>query len=146
MNEQIDRNIPPNLNRSILISVLLPEVIRTKKYNTNTYISAITKFEIECEKRLKDLFKRIGIQSSTKSDRFSLPYKYEVIGEIEGNSYLNYAFDLDNIARVFVKDLIEKNANKIRFYLFAEVITDDETIGKRYKGKVVYKFRYMIHF
>jgi hypothetical protein len=146
MNAQIDRNIPPNLNRSILISVLLPEVIRTKKYNTNTYISAITKFEVECEKRLKDLFKRIGIQSSTKSDRFSLPYKHEVIGEIEGNSYLNYAFDLDNIARVFVKDLIEKNANKIRFYLFAEIVTDDETIGKRYKGKVVYKFRYLIHF
>jgi hypothetical protein len=146
MITRIDRSIPPNLNKSILISVLLPEVIRTKKYNSNTYISAITKFEIECEKRLKDLFSRIGIQSSTKSDRFSLPYKHEVIGEIEGNSYLNYAFDINKIARVFVKDLIEKNANKIRFYLLAEVVTENETIGKRYKGKVVYKFRYMIHF
>jgi len=146
MSTQLDRNIPPNFNKSILISVLLPEVIRTHKYNDDTYISAITEFEIECEARLKELFSRIGIQSSTKSDRFSLPYKHEVIGEIEGNSYLNYAFDIDNIARVFVKDLIEKNANKIRFYLFAEVVTEDETIGKRYKGKVVYKFRYMIHF
>jgi hypothetical protein len=146
MSTQLERTIPPNFNRSILYTVLIPEVIRTHKYNADTYISAISKFEIECEKRLKDLFTRIGIQSSTKRDRFSLPYKYEVIGEIEGNSYINYAFDIDNIARVFVRDLIEKNVSKIRFYVFVEVITEDETIGKRYKGKVVYKFRYMIHY
>ena len=146
MKTQIERYIPPRFNRAILYTILLPEVIRTSKYDTVTYVAAVTKFEIECERKLKDLFKKIGIQSSIKSDRFSLPYTHEVTGEIEGQSYINYAFNLDNIARVFVKDLLDKNIHKIRFYLFVDVITEDETMNKRYNGKVVYKFRYMIHY
>ena len=146
MKTQIERYIPPRFNRAILYTILLPEVIRTNKYDTETYVAAVTKFEIECEGKLKDLFKKIGIQSSIKSDRFSLPYTHEVTGEIEGQSYINYAFNLDNIARVFVKDLLDKNIHKIRFYLFVDVITEDETMSKRYNGKVVYKFRYTVHY
>ena len=146
MATQIERYIPPRFNRAILYTILLPEVIRTNKYDTETYVAAVTKFEIECESKLKDLFKKIGIQSSVKRDRFSLPYKHEVTWEIEGQSYINYAFNLDNIARVFVKDLLDKNIHKIRFYLFVDVITEDETMSKRYNGKVVYKFRYTVHF
>lgn len=146
MKTQIERYIPPRFNRAILYTILLPEVIRTSKYDTVTYVAAVTKFEIECERKLKDLFKKIGIQSSIKSDRFSLPYTHEVTGEIEGQSYINYAFNLDNIARVFVKDLLDKNIHKIRFYLFVDVITEDETMNKRYNGKVVYKFRYTEHY
>lgn len=146
MSTKIERYIPPRFNRAILYTILLPEVIRTKKYDTETYVAAVTKFEIECERKLKDLFKKIGIQSSIKSDRFSLPYTHEVTGEIEGQSYINYAFNLDNIARVFVKDLLDKNIHKIRFYLFVDVITEDETMNKRYNGKVVYKFRYTVHY
>lgn len=146
MSTQLERYIPPRFNRAILYTILIPEIIRSNKYNTETYVSAVTKFEMECEKKLKDLFKKVGIRSSTKSDRFSLPYKHEVIGEIEGTSYINYAFNLDNIARVFVKDLLDKNIHKIRFYLLVDVITEDETMSKRYPGKVVYKFRYMVHY
>ena len=146
MNTQIERYIPPRFNRAILYTILLPEVIRTNKYDTETYVAAVTKFEVECEGKLKDLFKKIGIQSSIKRDRFSLPYTHEVIGEIEGQSYINYAFNLDNIARVFVKDLLDKNIYKIRFYLFVDVITEDETMSKRYNGKMVYKFRYTVHY
>ena len=146
MKTQIERYIPPRFNRAILYTILLPEVIRTSKYDTVTYVAAVTKFEIECERKLKDLFKKIGIQSSIKSDRFSLPYTHEVTGEIEGQSYINYAFNLDNIARVFVKDLLDKNIHKIRFYLFVDVITEDETMSKRYNGKVVYKLRYTVHY
>ena len=146
MNMQIERYIPPRFNRAILYTILLPEVIRTNKYDTETYVAAVTKFEIECEGKLKDLFKKVGIQASLKRDRFSLPYTHEVIGEIEGTSFINYAFNLDNIARVFVKDLLDKNIHKIRFYLFVDVITEDDTMSKRYNGKVVYKFRYMVHY
>ena len=145
MPTEVQRYIPPRFNRAILYTILIPEIIRCNKYNDETYISAVTKFEIECEKKLKDLFKKVGIRSSTKRDRFSLPYKHEVIGEIEGTSYINYAFNLDNIARLFVKDLLDKDIFKIRFYLFVDVITEDETMSKRYPGKVVYKFRYMVH-
>jgi hypothetical protein len=146
MNTQIERYIPPRFNRAILYTILIPEVIRTNKYDTETYVSAISKFEIECERKLKDLFKMISIQSSVKRDRFSLPFTHEVIGEIEGQSYINYTFNLDNIARLFVKDLLDKNVHKIRFYLFVDVITEDETMSKRYNGKVVYKFRYTVHY
>ena len=145
MATQIERYIPPRFNRSILYSILIPEWINGAKYDAESYIKAITKFEIECEGKLKDLFKRIGIKSSIKKDRYSLPYKYEVLGEIEGTSYINYAFNLDNIARVFVKDLLDRNVTKIRFYLTVDVITEDETMSKSYFGKVVYKFRYMVH-
>ncbi len=146
MSTQINRYIPPRFNRSILYTILIPEAIRTNKYDADTYVSAVTKFEVKCENKLKDLLKKIGIQSSTKRDRYSLPYTHEVIGEIEGTSFINYAFNLDNIARVFVKDLLDKNIHKIRFYLFVDVITEDETMSKRYTGKVVYKFRYMVHY
>ena len=44
------------------------------------------------------------------------------------------------------KDLLDKNIHKIRFYLFVDVITEDDTMSKRYNGKVVYKFRYMVHY
>ena len=146
MATQIERYIPPRFNRSILYTILIPECIKGAKYDSESYIMAITKFEIECERKLKDLFKKIGIQSSVKRDRYSLPYKYEVIGEIEGASFINYAFTLDNIARVFVKDLLDRNVTKIRFYLTVDVITEDESMSKRYMGKVVYKFRYMVHY
>ena len=146
MSTQIERYIPPRFNRAILYTILIPEVIRTNKYDTETYVAAVTKFEIECERKLKDLFKKIGIQASIKRDKFSLPYTHEVIGEIEGTSFINYAFNLDNIARVFVKDLLDKNIHKIRFYLFVDVITEDETMSKRYNGKVVYKLRYTVHY
>ena len=134
MSIKIERYIPPRFNRAILYTILLPEVIRTNNYDNETYVEAVTKFEIECERKLKDLFKKIGIQSSIKRDRFSLPYTHEVIGEIDGQSYINYAFNLDNIARVFVNDLLNKNVHKIRFYLFVDVITEDETMSKRFNG------------
>lgn len=146
MATQLERFIPPRFNRSILYTILIPEWVKGGKYDAQSYLDAVTKFEIECEAKLKDLFRMIGIQSSVKRDRYSLPYKHEVVGEIEGTSYINYAYNIDNIARVFVKDLLDKNVSKIRFYLFVEVITEDETMSKRYFGKVVYKFRYMIHY
>lgn len=146
MATQLERFIPPRFNRSILYTILIPEWVKGGKYDAQSYLDAVTKFEIECEAKLKDLFRMIGIQSSVKRDRYSLPYKHEVVGEIEGTSYINYAYNIDNIARVFVKDLLDNNVSKIRFYLFVEVITEDETMSKRYFGKVVYKFRYMIHY
>ena len=146
MTTEIERYIPPRFNRAILYTVLIPEIIRSNKYDKDSYLKAITKFEIDCEKNLKNIFKQIGIQTSVKRDRFSLPFTHEVVGEIEGTSFINYAFNLDNIARVFVKDLLDKNIYKIRFYLTVDVITEDEKMSKQYLGKVVYKFRYMVHY
>lgn len=146
MITELERYMPPRFNRAILYTILIPEWIRTGKYDNTSYVNAVKKFEMESESKLKNLFRMIGIQSSVKRDRYSLPYTHEVIGEIEGASYINYAFNLDNIARVFVKDLLDKNVSKIRYYLFVDVITEDEIMSKRYNGKVVYKFRYTVHY
>ena len=100
---------------------------------------------MKCEVKLTGLFRQIGIRSSVKRDRYSLPYKYEIIAELERGSNIDDVYNLNNIARVFVKDLLDKNVGKIRFYLFVDVITEDESMSKKYNGKVVYKFRYMIH-
>lgn len=145
MSTGIERYIPPRYNRSILYGLLNHDLIKNNKYDKDLYIKAVEKFEEECEQKLINLFRQIGIASSVKSDRFSLPYTHEIIAEVEGASYINYAYTLDNINRAFVKELLYKNIFKIRFYLFVDVITEDETMSKTYHGKVVYKFRYMVH-
>ena len=76
MRTQIERYIPPRFNRAILYTILLPEVIRTNKYDAETYVAAVTKFEIECEGKLKDLFKKLPhmplIKKSGEQLKFSV--------------------------------------------------------------------------
>jgi hypothetical protein len=146
MTTKLERFIPPNYNRSLFYSVLNPEQLECVNCDVDTYIDSIIKYEIECEYKLRELFRMLSIQSSFKQDRYSLPFTHEVVGEIAVTSYVNYAYNIDNIARVFVKDLLDKNVSKIRFYLFVEEVIEDETISKRQFGKVFYKFRYMIHY
>jgi hypothetical protein len=145
MSTKIERYIPSRFNRPILYGILNHDQIRNDKYDNELYIKEVEKFEEVCEQKLIELFQQIGITSSVKSDRFSLPFTNEIICEIEGASYVNYPFTLSNLNRMIVKELLEKNIFKIRFYLFVDVITEDDTMSKSYHGKVVYKFRYMIH-
>jgi hypothetical protein len=145
MSTKIERYIPSRFNRPILYGILNHDQIRNNKYDKELYINAVEKFEEECEQKQIKLFQQIGIISSVKSDRFSLPSTNEIICEIEGASYVNYPFTLSNLNRMIVKELLEKNIFKIRFYLFVDVITEDDTMSKSYHGKVVYKFRYMVH-
>lgn len=145
MSTKIERYIPSRFNRPILYGILNHDQIRNNKYDNDLYIKEVEKFEEECEQKLIKLFQQIGITSSVKSDRFSLPYTNEIICEIEGASYVNYPFTLSNLNRMIIKELLEKNIFKIRFYLFVDVITEDDTMSKSYHGKVIYKFRYMAH-
>ena len=59
---------------------------------------------------IKNEFRNSQIHKASKS---YIVYKNEIIGEIKGSVYINHAFNLDNIARIFVKDLLEKNITKI---------------------------------
>jgi hypothetical protein len=58
MVTQIKRYIPPNFNRPILYTILKKEAIRANEYNAESYVTAIEKFEIDCERKLKDFFKK----------------------------------------------------------------------------------------
>lgn len=52
MATQLERFIPPRFNRSILYTILIPEWVKGGKYDAQSYLAAVTKFEIECEAKL----------------------------------------------------------------------------------------------
>lgn len=132
----MQRNIP-NLNMPILRPLLGYE----KKPTEKRYLSELEKFEIKCEKSFKETLGRLGIQSTVKTDRYSLPHKGEVVKSLYGESYINGPYEFYRVARDFVKELLEKNVYKIRFYILIDVeMTPGFPIGK-----VTYRLRYYPH-
>jgi hypothetical protein len=145
MQTQIERYIPIDFRKAFLIPQLNNLIRKGKKIDLDDYLKCITEFEIKCEHSLITLFDSLNIQSSVKTDRYSLPYKEEIICTIDGASNLDYAFTLSNITREIVKELLEKNVYKLRFYLTVDSIIENDTEEKHYFGRVVYKFRYIKH-
>ena len=145
MATQIVRYIPKDFKRALLIPQLNNLIRKGKKIDLDDYMKFITEFEIKCEHSLISLFDSLNIQSSIKTDRYSLPYKEEIISTIEGASNLDYAFTLSNITREIVKELLDKNVYKLRFYLTVDAIIENDTEERHYFGRVVYKFRYVKH-
>lgn len=142
---QIERYIPKVFNKAHLIPELNNLIRKGKKIDLDDYMKFVTDFEIKCENSLIDLFNILNIQSSVKSDRYSLPYKEEIISIVEGASYLNHAFTLNNITRDIIKKLLDKGVYKLRFYLTIDAIIENDTEDRTFFGRVIYKFRYTIH-
>ena len=126
----INRYIPINFKKAIVIPHLSNLIQKGKKIDLDDLIT---------------LFDSLNIQSSVKTDRYSLPYKDEIISTIEGASNLDYAFTLSNITRDIVKELLEKEIYKLRFYLTVDAIIENDTDDLHFFGRVVYKFRYVKH-
>jgi hypothetical protein len=145
MQTQIDRYIPIEFKMAFLIPQLSNLIRKGKKVDLEDYMKFITEFEIKCEHLLITLFDSLNIQSSVKTDRYSLPYKEEIICTIDGASNLDYAFTLSNITREIVKELLDKNVYKLRFYLTVDAIIENDTEERHFFGRVVYKFRYVKH-
>lgn len=145
MQTQIERYIPKVFDKALLIPELNNLIRKGKKIDLDDYMKFVTDFEIKCENSLIDLFNNLNIQSSVKSERYSLPYKEELISIVEGASYLNHAFTLSNITRDIVKELLDKNVYKLRFYLTVDAIIENDTDDRHFFGRVVYKFRYVKH-
>lgn len=145
MKTLIHRYIPINFKKAMLIPHLNNLIRKGKKIDVEDYMKFITEFEIKCEHALITLFDSLNIQSSVKTDRYSLPYKDEIISTIEGASNLDYAFTLSNITRDIVKELLEKEIYKLRFYLTVDAIIENDTDDLHFFGRVVYKFRYVKH-
>ena len=95
-----------------------------KKYEKN-----MVNIEKSMEKELLKIFRNVRIQSSVKSDRYSLPIKYQVKVSQLGDSYLNSAFNPEKLYREVVKTLLCDDVYKLRFYVFAE-IEDGFPMGK----------------
>lgn len=145
MQTQIERYIPKVFDKALLIPELNNLIRKGKKIDLDDYMKFVTDFEIKCENSLIDLFNSLNIQSSVKTDRYSLPYKEEIISIVEGASYLNHAFTLSNITRDIVKELLDKEVFKLRFYLTVDAIIENNTEDPHFFGRVVYKFRYVKH-
>ena len=142
---QIVRYIPKDFKKALLIPQLNNLIRKGKKIDLDDYMKFITEFEIKCECSLITLFDSLNIQSSVKTDRYSLPYKEEIISTIEGASNLDYAYTLNNITRDIVKELLDKNIYKLRFYLTIDAIIENDTEERHFFGRVIYKFRYVKH-
>ena len=145
MQTPIDRYIPKDFKKALLIPQLNNLIRKGKKIDLDDYMKFITEFEIKCEHSLITLFDSMNIQSSVKTDRYSLPYIEEIISTIEGASNLDYAFTLSNITRDIVKELLDKNIYKLRFYQTVDAIIENDTEDRHFFGRVVYKFRYIKH-
>jgi len=125
------RNVPKLDN--ILIS--FSKDVETEEQYHNT----MERYERYNESKLIELFKQIQIQSSVKSNPYSLPYEYEITHTNYGESYINGAYEPERFFRKVVKELLDRHEYKIRFYVLMEV---EDCLPM---GKINFKFRYYVH-
>jgi hypothetical protein len=104
--------------------------------NEESYNFKIQNLERNCEKSLIETLARLNIKAIVKTDPYSLPYNKEIVVTLHGESYLNGAFEFFRVARKIVKELLNQDIYKTRFYLFIDI--KDGGIF----GSVEYKFRY----
>lgn len=103
------------------------------------YEESMINLEKKIEKDMIEVFKKMGINASVKTDRYSLPFQGQIKTTQNGESYLNGAFESIQLYRKVLHKMVELNVYKVRFYIFAEV--EDAP----YMGKVNYYFNYYIH-
>ena len=131
----MERVIPKNLEKLILQPLLGNTNITEAKY-----CKEIEAFEKKCEASLINTLSRLDINATVKTDRYSLPYQKEIPVQLGGESYMNGPYEFYRVARKLVKELLNENVYKIRFYILIDVDTESGLMGK-----LIYKFRYYIH-
>ncbi len=136
----MERKIPSNLGAQILHPLVGWE---REKHTEERYIEKIQSFERKVEKSLIETFKRIDIHGIVKTDPYSLPYKKEVKVTLRGESYLNGPYEIFRVVRPIIKELLNENLYKIRFYVYIDVTTESRfPLGM---GEINYYFRYYEH-
>lgn len=110
-----------------------------EKSNPELYEHHMISLEKKIEEKLIEMFGDMNIHAIVKTDRYSLPYTNEIKTSQRGESYLNGAFESWDFKRKIFKEILNKDINKLRFYVFAE-IEDYFPMGK-----VNYYFRYYPH-
>ena len=103
------------------------------------YEESMINLEKKIEKDMIEVFKKMGINASVKTDRYSLPFQGQIKTTQNGESYLNGAFESIQLYRKVLHKMVELNVYKVRFYIFAEV---EDSFPM---GKVNYYFNYYIH-
>ena len=124
----------PNKNNPLL------KVIINKYTEAESYETITKRIEGQIEKDFIDILTNLGIKSSLKPNKYELPVHYEIKVTNHGESYLNGAYESFSFFREVLKDILNKNVRKIRFYVFMEL-----TNNTRF-GEVNYSFRYYVHY
>ena len=125
----MERNIPSMENQLLFF---------LKEPTPEKYEESMINLEKKIEGDMIEVFKKLGIHSIVKTDRYSLPYTNEIKTTQYGESYLNGAYESVKLYRKVLSELIEYDVRKMRFYILADV-EDTE-----YMGKVNYYFRFYI--
>jgi hypothetical protein len=103
------------------------------------YEEHMINLEKKIEKDMIEVLSKMGIHATVKTDRYSLPYQFQIKTTQLGESYLNGAFESIKLYRAVLKKMVDSDLYKIRFFILAEV--EDG----HYMGKVNYYFNYYIH-
>jgi hypothetical protein len=100
--------------------------------------------ETNKEKTLIDLLWKLGIQSSVKTDKKSLPYQHTVTIHKGFNSFVNDIAYTEELYRKLIKHLLEEDTYKIRFFVETEPWfgTYENT---SYITGITYHIKYYIH-
>lgn len=134
----LERSLPP-LDK-ILLNPLKSE--QREGFTEKTYLEAIELFERNVEKSLITTFGRLSINSSVKTNPYSLPFNEEIVVTLHGESYLNGAYEIHRVAREIVKELMKRDhIYRFRFYMFINPAFPDHPLSM---GVVEYRFRYHI--
>jgi hypothetical protein len=94
------------------------------------------------EKQMIELLENFAISSSLKTNKKSLPYQHSRSITNTFSSYVNAIFFTERLNKLFIADLITKNASKIRFYIDIQLAPSKKE--GFYKG-IVYTIHYYIH-
>jgi hypothetical protein len=119
---------------------MISTVLCGKDKTEENYLKKLIIFEQKCEKSIIETLSKVDIKALVKQDRYSLPFQKEIDITLLGESYMNGPYEFYRVARRIVKELLNENLYKIRFYLFINL--EEGHFGF---GKVNYKFRYYIH-
>ena len=129
-------------NSMISIGLGLGRIKNPEERTNGKYIENLEKYETNCENNLMKLLSSINIDASVKTIPESLPYTHEITKTFKCFSYINDAFNIKQVYQDIVRELLNENVYKIRFYFYI----DFETIKKMgCFGDVIYKFRYFKH-
>ncbi len=106
--------------------------------------------ESKWEAELIELFSKLNITASVKTDKYSLPHQGEVIVTLMKESYINGMFERHRIFRPIIQEMLNKDAFKIRFYFHIETYSSPTKPRTMFEalswgGGIKYSFRYFIH-
>ena len=108
---------------------------------------ALEKFEEHAENEIVSTLRNVGIQTTVKQDKFSLPYTHEMVFRIPLESCLSAVYEYQRPLRQFVKELLSTNTEKIRFYLWVDFFEGPPPKNQIHhtNAGLEYHFRYFIH-